>query len=50
MHDHIPFEEIPIGTGGIVLRQGPIPRMGDGRMSEHLKAIAEEAQNRVGEM
>lgn len=34
MHDHIPAEEIPISAGGIVLRQGPISSMGDGRMSE----------------
>lgn len=50
MHDHIPFEEIPIHTGCIVLRQGMIPGVGDGRASKHLKAIPEEAQDRVREM
>jgi hypothetical protein len=50
MHGHIPAEEIPIGMGCIVLRQGSIPRMGDGCMSEHLEAIPEEAQDRIREM
>jgi hypothetical protein len=50
MQDHIPFEEIPIGAGGIVLRQSTIPRMRDGRMSEHLEAIAEETQDRIRKM
>jgi hypothetical protein len=46
MHGHIPAEEIPIGTGCIVLRQGSIPRIGDGYKSEHLEAIPKEAQDR----
>ena len=50
MHDYIPAEETPISMSCIILRQGPISSMGDGRMSEHLKAIAEEAQDRVREM
>lgn len=50
MQGHIPAEERPIGTGGIVLPERPIPGLGDRPQPEHLKAMPELPHDRGGEM
>jgi hypothetical protein len=50
MQGHIPAEERPIGTGGIVLPERSIPSLGDRPASEHLKARPEHARRGGGDL